>query len=265
MPRTTSAGRTMLRFVALAAVAGTSFFIAAGLTGGARLAEPLPSQLDRFLVSGGFGIQEISVTGHRYTTDQDIYAALALDQAGSLLRYDVTAARERIESLAWIDTASVVRVLPNRLAVTVTERRPAAVWHHNGRTALVDATGRVLAYLAGSNLPPLPRVSGAGAPAAIGGLLAALEPHSQLMARLAVAHRLAERRWTLELASGHRIHLPVGGEGEALLRLARANAAGQLIGEKPHVIDLRQPGVIALSGETPAAPQARAIGTASAW
>lgn len=257
--------RLALRFAQLAALAGIAFFAAAGASGGSRLADPLPLELDRLIVSGGFGVHEVSLSGHRFTPDTDIYAALALDDAGSILRYDVTAARERIESLAWIDTASVVRVLPDKLAVRVTERQPAAVWQQNGRSALVDRSGRVLAYLAGSNLPPLPRVAGPGAPAAVGPLLAALEPHTALVARVAVAHRIGERRWTLELTNKLRIHLPADREGEALLRLMHAEAKDGLLDRPGRAIDLRRTGIITIASDTQSPAAARAHGLASAW
>lgn len=254
------------RVALLAAVAASAFLAAAGSNGAVQLADPLPRQIDQLFASSGFSIQEVSVEGHRYTTDAEIYAALALDAASSILRYDVTAARERVESLAWIDTASVSRVLPDRLIVNVTERKPAAVWQQGGRTALIDKTGRVLAYLAGSNLPPLPRVAGLGAPAAIGPLLNALEPHSSLMSKVAIAHRVGDRRWTLELTNGQRIHLPTDREGEALLRLAHLEATGRILEQSAQAIDLRQPGLIALStAAKPGHQPPRAVGAASAW
>ncbi len=237
-----------------------------GWNGAVRFADPWPRQIDQLFASGGFSIQEVSVEGHRYTTDSEIYGALALDAAPSILRYDVTAARQRIESLAWIETASVTRVLPDRLIVSVTERNPAAVWQQDGRTALIDKTGRVLAYLAGANLPALPRVAGLGAPAAIGPLLSALEPHRGLTSKVAIAHRVGGRRWTLELTNGRRIHLPADREGEALLRLAHFEATGQSLDRTAEAVDLRQSGLVVISAAVkPGLLPPRAAGTASAW
>ena len=41
----------------------------------------------------GFGLQQVSVSGHRFTADTDIYAALDLDSARTLLSFDARAAR----------------------------------------------------------------------------------------------------------------------------------------------------------------------------
>ena len=217
-----------------------------------RLSEPLPRQIDRLLVWAGLGIGEVILSGHSFTRDGEIYQALALERTGSHLTVDVSAARARIESLPWVAKAHITRILPDKLKIEIEERRAAAVWEHKGRAMLVDRSGRVLASLEGEGRLALPRIAGEGAPATVGALLKAIEPFEEITARLEVARRVGERRWTLELAGGTRILLPAEREGEALLRLerhdARAGAAGRLTGMAGQVVDLRQDGVITLSG-----------------
>ena len=116
----------------------------------ARLATPLAQQFDTLLQSAGLGLNEVALTGHRLTLDNDIYAALHLDRDGSLVGYDVAAARRRIEALSWVADAHIARVFPDKLKVHITERRAVAIWQQSDRSALIDATGRVLAYVANS-------------------------------------------------------------------------------------------------------------------
>ncbi|NJO23391.1 MAG: FtsQ-type POTRA domain-containing protein, partial [Sphingomonadales bacterium] len=59
-----------------------------------------------------FGINEVWLSGHRNTVDADLFAALDLEKSGSLLRFNPSQARMRLEQLSWIDTAAVTRVLP---------------------------------------------------------------------------------------------------------------------------------------------------------
>ncbi len=256
-----------LRLMVVAGCIGAATFAAGSSFGkSVRLAEPLPAQLDRLLVSAGLGVREVMLSGHRYTLDSEIYAALALDDAGSLLRYDVTAARERIESLAWVETASVVRVLPDKLAIRVEERRPIAIWTQNAKSALIDRTGRILSFLTVGNLPTLPRLTGTGAPAAAAALIAALQPHADILQRLEAAHRIGERRWTLELTNGLRVHLPADREGEALLRLAYNHATSRVLDHPGHAVDLRRDGVIALQSQPSTTLPATLPGSGpSAW
>ena len=53
--------------------------------------------------------------------------ALKIEQAGSILAYDVAAARQRLEKLDWVQSAQVTRALPDGLTVTIRERAPFEV------------------------------------------------------------------------------------------------------------------------------------------
>jgi len=250
-PRQVLARRQRRAVVAICVgvVAGAVTF--AGLTGfgrDLRLAEPFPAGVDHILTALGLSIGEVEILGHRFTSDTDVYAALALEAAQSLVTFDVRAARQRIEALPWVLRADIKRVLPGRLRVVIEERQAVAIWMDGGRNRLVDRTGRVLADLSTAERIALPRITGAGAPGAVGALLAAIEPHPQLAVRLVAAHRVGERRWTLELAGGIRVLLPAERTGEALLRLERMQQLTGVLLREEQTVDLRQDGLIALSG-----------------
>jgi cell division protein FtsQ len=196
--------------VAVAAIA------AGGLRGGGAALTPL----DRLLAFAGFSLTQVSLTGHRFTSDDDIYEALDLAHARTVPLFDCRAAQRRIEGLPFVATASVARVLPDRLEVEIRERTPAAVWQKGEASVLIDATGRVLAAVASTAAVTLPRVTGDGAAAATGELLLLLSHHPALRGELALAERVGERRWTLWLAGGGSILLPAADADAALDRAA---------------------------------------------
>lgn len=234
-----------LRPMLAAALAGAMIF--AGATGfgrAARIVEPMPQQLDQLLISAGIGINEVTVKGFHYAVDAEIFAAVALDTSGSLVSYDVAAAQRRIEALAWVKRATIVRVLPDKLRIEIVERRPAAIWEHAGRTALVDAEGRVLAYLAGSALPPLLRIAGAGAPTALSGLICDVVDDTAFSDRIIKANWIGGRRWTLDLEGGSSVHLPEGRAKEGIRRLAAHLSNGDGRFAAGQAIDLRLSGQI---------------------
>lgn len=233
--------------LAVAGVVGALLF--AGLTGiygSSKLAEPLPRQIDRALVNIGLGINEISLTGHRYTLDSDIFAALESEETQSLVHFNVARARERVEALPWVETANVQRILPDRLRIEIVERRPAAVWLMDDREGLVDRTGRLLAWVTPGRTTDLPRIAGEGAPAAAAGLFMALAAEPAIASRVELATRIGDRRWTLTLNGGTIVHLPAGREPEGLRRLADLEARNRVMETGGQEVDLRVDGQIAV-------------------
>lgn len=214
----------------------------AALTDGgstARSAQPLAEQVDALLVGAGFGINEVWLTGHRYTVDSDLFAALDLEKTGSLVRFDPRQARERIERLSWVETAAVTRVFPDQLRIDIRERHPFAVWINDGREALVDASGRLLAYITPGAAGDLPRIRGAEAPVAAADLLAALRRYPDIAQRLETADRIGGRRWTLRLEPRTSVLLPAEGQAAAIDRLADLQARQGLLDQGNLVADLR--------------------------
>lgn len=239
-----------------AGVAGA--FLFAGTTGFGRHVRPSQSLslgIDRVLITAGLGINEIALSGQRHTLDQDIFRALEAGNA-SLFFFDVGAARHRIEALPWIESASLVRVFPDKLKVDVRERRPAAAWIDGDRVALVDATGRLLAHVATFVPPELPRIAGRGAPEAAAELIAALARYPDIAARVHVAHRIGERRWDLELTGGTRIMMAAGPSPASLQRLVELNQETQVLEQTNQVVDLTLSRSIAVS----APPETEAAG-----
>lgn len=206
---------------------------------GARTAAPLAEQIDSLLVRTGFGINEIWLSGHRNTVDTDLFSALDMEKGGSLLRFDPRRARERLEQLSWIDTAAVTRVLPDRLSIVVRERTPFAVWMHQGRHVLIDATGRVLAYVTKGIREDLPRISGEAAPDAAAELIAALQRHPEIAGKIDIADRVGRRRWTLRFVSGAVVQLPADGQADAIDRLADLQVHQHVLDGRPLHVDLR--------------------------
>src|SRR4029077_13383422 len=56
----------------------------------------------------------------------------------SVLRVPLDARRSALEEISWIESATVQRVLPNRIRVDVTERTPIAFLRNGTELALID-------------------------------------------------------------------------------------------------------------------------------
>ncbi len=201
---------------------------------------------DQLTTLFGFGIEQVSLTGHRFTSDTDLFNALDLSTAQSLASFDSRATRIRFERLPWVQSVEISRVWPGQLAIRIKERKPFAIWERAEAAELIDVTGRSLGPVKRDAVIDLPRVAGDGASTQAARLLAVVDQNPAIKSRLVRATRLADRRWTLELTGGGRIHLPADGEATALARLTADPRLLALLTIPSQIIDLRSPTKIAV-------------------
>jgi len=255
MPRRLMRQRAYGRKLGLAVFAALSGALAFSLLTDAgretRAAMSLLPDADQVLFWTGLRLDQVALSGQRYTPDSDIFDALDLAKAHSLLSFHSDAARERIEALPWIETASISREIPGALEVRVTERKPTALWLREGREILIDSTGRVLSALKPGTAVKLPRVAGEGAPEHAQALLDLLARYPAIAERLEVAERIGERRWSLRFKNGVRVELGVDREAIAFAALSSAEDLGKLLAGHDLVIDLRTRGRITVRPALP--------------
>lgn len=227
--------RMRLGFIGLGLMA-----IAVALGLGAPMAGlgKLKSGLQNLAMNAGLTVHKITVTGRHDTSREDLLAALGVNQGDPILGIDTEAARERLERLGWVRTASVTRVLPDTLQVVLVERRPLAVWQTNGRHMLVDRDGHVISGQ-GRNTAGLPLVVGEGAPARAAELLSVIALEPRLAALVVAAVRVGDRRWDIRLENGITVRLPEIGYEAAWRRLATLERSHGLTGRAIDAVDMR--------------------------
>jgi len=232
-----------LGFVIFAGLSGALAFIV--LTDGGRhtrdMASLLP-QADHVLYWSGLRIDQVALSGHRFTSDTDIFDALDLPNTRSMVSFDSIAMRERIERLPWVATAAITRVFPGTLEIRVAERKAAALWLRGGREYLIDATGRVLSALKPGTQTSLPRVAGEGAAKEAWVLLDLVARYPRIAERFVMAERVGGRRWTLRLKDGVTVHFAADREAIAFEALSSSNDLGKLLSGYDLIVDLRSRG-----------------------
>lgn len=94
-------------------------------------------------------VDTVRVVGARNMTPAQVRAAAEIEPGTPLLRVDTGAVARRVEALPWVRTATVSRVLPGTLRVSVTEYAPVAyVKNPAGGVGLIAPDGRVIARAA---------------------------------------------------------------------------------------------------------------------
>jgi cell division protein FtsQ len=94
---------------------------------------------------------DVLVTGIHFVSRDEVLNALGLPlhagaaaSGANVFRLSLEAKREQVESIAWVRSATLMRVLPGRLLVQVVERTPVAFANVDGRVSLVDDEGTLL-------------------------------------------------------------------------------------------------------------------------
>jgi cell division protein FtsQ len=237
---------SVARRFALAAFMGLSGALAFSLlTDGGRQTRAVASflpDMEEVLYWTGLGIDQVGLSGQRFTADADVFGAIEPAGGGSLLTFDAAKARARIEELPWVETASISRVYPGALEVRITERQPSAVWRNEGRDYLIDSSGRVLSALKPGVKVRLPRIAGAGAPQEAQALLELIVRFPRIAERFEMAERVGGRRWTLHLKDNVVVHLGAEREAVAFAALSAPDELGRLIAGQNVIIDLRARG-----------------------
>ena len=102
---------------------------------------------------------QIELTGNHIVGREAVLQQFVHDRNRSVLRVPLDARRSAIEQIPWVESASVQRILPNRIRVELTERTPIAFARNGSELALIDAHGVILDRPQGEDLH-FPIVSG---------------------------------------------------------------------------------------------------------
>lgn len=122
----------------------------------AVLAVVLTYELSSHMLDRQIGSIEVSGPFQRVTALQ-IEEAISNELGAGFLGADLDRIRGQIRALPWIDEAAVARRWPNRLAITVTEQVPAAIW---GKSGLLNVRGELFVDSARHVPAELPHLSG---------------------------------------------------------------------------------------------------------
>jgi cell division protein FtsQ len=87
---------------------------------------------------------QIEVNGNHVVAREAVLQQFVQDRNLSILRVPLDTRRSQLEQIPWVESASVQRILPNRLRVELTERTPVAFVRDGNRLALIDAHGVIL-------------------------------------------------------------------------------------------------------------------------
>jgi len=206
----------------------------------------------------GLSVQEIRIEGREFAPREALLAAIGITPGEAILDFQPAVAKQRLEQIAWVESAHVERRLPGTIVIRITERRAFAVWQRDGRFSVIDREGRVMATERLEAFGPLPLVVGVGAERVAAPMIDLLRSAPEIADRVQAIIRVSERRWNLRLQNGADIMLPEGHEEAAITRLAELQARDRLLDRPLAAVDMRLPDRLVVRMQAPAQPAAPA-------
>ncbi|MBR6730889.1 MAG: FtsQ-type POTRA domain-containing protein [Alphaproteobacteria bacterium] len=190
-----------------------------------------------------FNLERVVVEGHIRTKLNDLNAKLNLRQGMPIFEIDLEKEKQSVLELPWIKTVRIERHLPTQILISVTEKKPIAVWQNKKKYWPIDENGEAILDDK-TLLKNVLLVVGEDAPEHTPELIEILNNYPDIASVTRSAVRVGKRRWNLYLndaENGLEIRLPETGIKEALARLTKFKEEGDILNRDIKVIDLKLP------------------------
>lgn len=212
---------------------------------------------------GSMPVRVVSVEGAVRRLSPPVLARTVTERLQSgILTQDLVTLREAVEALPWVRTASLRRIWPDRIQLSVTEHQPLARWGEDGLATAEGVVFRPKDEALPVGLPHL-EADDAQAPRVVAQYLDWRDRLATLGLSISTLEMDARRAWSLDLKDGVRIELGTERVEERLARFIRTwpqlKAAG-----RPERVDLRYANGLAVRWVEGGAPGDAALARAEA-
>jgi cell division protein FtsQ len=130
---TSTLGRVSFGFCAL--------IVVGGMAAGGFLFKSYVDGDSRFRIAGTGNIE---ATGLTQVSRGEMLPVFGEDIGRNIFHIDLAERRRQLEEIPWVERATIMRLLPDRIRVNVVERQPVAFTRRGQQIGLVDASGVLL-------------------------------------------------------------------------------------------------------------------------
>jgi cell division protein FtsQ len=93
---------------------------------------------------------DIAISGTKNVSRSQVLEVMASDMDRNIFFVPLDVRKKQLEQIPWVQSASVMRLLPNQLKVVVHERTPVAFVEINSHIQLIEASGVIMEPVANS-------------------------------------------------------------------------------------------------------------------
>jgi cell division protein FtsQ len=136
----------------------------------------------RFRIRSG---DSIVIAGTQNISKRQVMEVFGADLGRNIFFVPLADRRKRLETIPWVESATVMRLLPDRLSVQIRERTPAAFVRAGSRISLVDVNGVIMDMPAGRvKKYSFPVIKGMSEPEPLSMRAARMQTYTALMREL---------------------------------------------------------------------------------
>jgi cell division protein FtsQ len=127
----------------------------------------------------------VEITGVHNASRAHVMEVAGADIGRNIFFVPLDERKRQLEQIPWVESASVMRLLPNRIAVTIQERTPVAFAQIGSRISLIDANGVVMGMPANRQIRySFPVIRGISETEALSSRAAAMKIYNRLVGEL---------------------------------------------------------------------------------
>ncbi len=185
----------------------------------------------------------IEIVGTEHVNRKQVMEVMGGDIGRNLFFVPLEGRQKQLEQISWVESATLMRFLPNRLGVVIRERTPVAFVRVGSRIALIDALGVVM------DLPPgaarkysFPVIVGMGEPEPLSTRAARMNIYSRLISELdSGGARYSKDLSEVDLSDPEDVKVVADDDnGEVLVHLGTSDFASHFQVYKSHVREWRR-------------------------
>lgn len=130
----------------------------------------------------------VEITGVKNASRTHVMEVAGADIGRNVFFVPLDERKKQLEQIPWVQEATVMRLLPNRIAVTIHERTPVAFAQIGSRISLIDANGVVMGLPANRQTKySFPVIRGIGDTEPLSSRAAAMKIYNRLVSELGAA------------------------------------------------------------------------------
>src|SRR5258708_2237497 len=109
-----------------------------------ELTQALSDTRNALANSAGFRITTVAINGRKQLSQDEVLAVGGVNGRSSLLFLDAATVRDKLRANPWIADATILKLYPGQLQITITESSPFALCQQDGRLSVIADDGAVL-------------------------------------------------------------------------------------------------------------------------